>query len=43
MIKGCQKSIVEKDPEIQKALVKPDTLHVTLFAMNLQNIDQLNK
>jgi hypothetical protein len=43
MVKDCHKSIVEKDPSIHKALVKPDTLHVTLFAMRLQNNDHLSK
>jgi hypothetical protein len=42
MVRDCQNKILENNKELTKAMVKPETLHITLFAMNLNDKEELD-
>lgn len=37
MARECQNEILKVDDQLKKAMVKIETLHITLFAMNLND------
>ena len=41
MVNECQREILKTEPLFQKAVVKPEKLHITLFAMHLKDTNQL--
>lgn len=43
LVKDCHKSILINYPDFSKALVKLDTLHITLFAMHLKDLNHLEE
>lgn len=39
----CQNSIKKIAPELEKTFVKPETLHLTLFAVSLEDEEQVDE
>lgn len=42
MVQDCQTEILKSNEELTKAMVKLETLHITLFAMNLKDKHELD-
>jgi hypothetical protein len=42
-VHDCQLDILKKDNSLEKALIKPISFHITLFAIFLKDTNELDK